>query len=135
MSSSEPPTLEELDDVSRYVSGNLAAFLGTLRDNAFPVGLAEGQDAAALMAAGFAKTPALLRSAFKHLFSARKADWEKFDGIFDAFFLGRHIRSRSTASGSLNGATNPTLKNIEERTARREGHRAPIDQISSPDQG
>ena len=33
------------------------------------------------MAAGYAAKPGLLRSAFKHLFSARKSDWEKFDGI------------------------------------------------------
>ena len=32
--------------------------------------------------------PTLLRSAFKHLFSARKSDWEQFDGLFDAFWLG-----------------------------------------------
>jgi len=40
--------------------------------------------AAALMAAGFAERPGLLRSALKHLFSARKTDWDKFDGLFDA---------------------------------------------------
>jgi len=135
MSSREPPTLEEVDDVSRLVSGNLAAFLGTLRENAFPVGLREGQDAAALMAAGFAKSPALLRSAFKHLFSARKTDWEKFDAIFDAFFLRRHVRSRSTVAGSANGASNPTLKSMKEAGARREGHRALLDRVSSPDEG
>ena len=37
----------------------------------------------------------LLRSAFKHLFSARKADWDRFDGLFDAFWLGKRVRSRS----------------------------------------
>ena len=48
------PGYQELDEVSRLVSAKLAAFLKTLRDNGFPVGLAEGQDAAALMAAGYA---------------------------------------------------------------------------------
>ena len=46
-----PPGYEELDEVSKFVSSKLAAFLRTLRDNAFAVGLREGQDAAALMAA------------------------------------------------------------------------------------
>ena len=35
------------------------------------------------------ESPDLLRSAFKHLFSARKSDWDAFDGIFDAFWLGK----------------------------------------------
>jgi len=82
------PGYDELDEVSRLVSAKLAAFLRTLRDNGFAVGLHEGRDAAALMAAGYAARPGLLRSAFKHLFSARKSDWEKFDGLFDAFWLG-----------------------------------------------
>ena len=83
------PGYEELDEVSRLVASRLAAFLKTLRDSGFAVGLAEGQDAAELMTAGYAAKPGLLRSAFKHLCSARKSDWEKFDGIFDAFWLGK----------------------------------------------
>ena len=83
-----PPTPEEMDEVSRLVTAKLAAFLKTLRDNAFAVGLREGQDAATLLAAGYGVRPGLLRSAFKHLFSARRSDWVKFDGIFDAFWLG-----------------------------------------------
>ena len=78
----------------------------------------EGQDAAALMAAGFAARPSLLRSAFKHLFSARKSDWEKFDGIFDAFWLGKRTRSRSVVSGSAKAANNPSLKNLPGRPSR-----------------
>jgi uncharacterized protein with von Willebrand factor type A (vWA) domain len=94
------PGFEEMDEVSRLLSGRLAAFLRTLRDNGFAVGLSEGQDAAALMASGYAAKSSLLRSAFKHLFSARKSDWDKFDGIFDAFWLGKRVRSRSMAIGS-----------------------------------
>ena len=93
------PGYDELDEVSRLVATKLAAFLKTLRDNAFIVGLHEGRDAAALMAAGYAEKPALLRSAFKHLFSARKSDWEKFDGLFDAFWLGKRVKSRSLTMG------------------------------------
>ena len=97
------PGYEELGEVSRLVASRLAAFLKTLRDSGFAVGLAEGQDAAELMTAGYAARPGLLRSAFKHLFSARKSDWEKFDGIFDAFWLGKRVRSRSMTIGLLEG--------------------------------
>jgi uncharacterized protein with von Willebrand factor type A (vWA) domain len=106
------PGYDELDEVSRLVSAKLAAFLKTLRDNGFAVGLAEGQDAAGLMSAGYAAKPGLLRSAFKHLFSARKSDWERFDGLFDAFWLGKRVRSRSLTTGSAKSANNPSLKKL-----------------------
>src|SRR6478736_3766100 len=104
----------EIDDVSKLVSTKLAAFLRTLRDNGFAVGLQEGQDAASLMAAGYAAKPGLLRSALKHLFSARKSDWEKFDGLFDAFWLGRRVRSRSVTMGSARAANSPSLKSLQD---------------------
>jgi uncharacterized protein with von Willebrand factor type A (vWA) domain len=62
--------------------------------------LKEGQDAASLMVTEMATKPDLLRQAFKHLFCARKADWERFDAVFDAFWLSKHVRSRSTLSGA-----------------------------------
>jgi uncharacterized protein len=127
------PSLEEMDEVSRLVSGKLAAFLRTLRDNGFAVGLAEGRDAAALMAGGYAAKPGLLRSALKHLFSARKSDWDKFDGIFDAFWLGRRVRSRSLAVGSSRAANNPSLKSLQDAGARGDGHQSATDQVPSAD--
>src|SRR5712672_597107 len=109
-----PPTPDEINEVSRLVATKLAAFLKTLRDNAFAVGLREGQDAATLMAAGYADRPGLLRSAFKHLFSARKSDWEKFDGLFDAFWLGKRVRSRSLTTGSAKAANRPSMKSLQD---------------------
>jgi len=124
---------DESDEVSRLVSQKLAAFLRTLRDNAFAVGLQEGQDAAALMTAGFAARPGLLRSAFKHLFSARKSDWEKFDGIFDAFWLGKRVRSRSMTFGSAKAANSPSLKNLQDARSQPGGGEPATDQIPSGD--
>jgi uncharacterized protein with von Willebrand factor type A (vWA) domain len=128
-----PPTSDDLDEVSRLVATKLAAFLRTLRNNAFAVGLREGQDAAALMAAGYADKPGLLRSAFKHLFSARKSDWEKFDGIFDAFWLGQRVRSRSRTMGSAKAANNPSLKSLQENRPDHGGAEAATDQVPSTD--
>jgi uncharacterized protein len=125
---------EEIDEVSRLVSGKLAAFLATLRDNGFAVGLQEGQDAASLMAAGYAAKAHLLRSAFKHLFSARKSDWERFDGIFDAFWLGKRLRSRSMTLGSAKAANNPSLKSLPNNAAeQRSGSESAMDQVPSSD--
>ena len=128
------PDYEEIDEVSRLVSGKLAAFLKTLRDNAFAVGLQEGQDAAALMAAGYAEKPGLLRVAFKHLFSARKSDWDRFDGLFDAFWLGRRVKSRSITTGSAKAANNPSLKSLQDTRSERAGSEAATDQIPSADE-
>ena len=128
------PSPDEMDEVSRLVSAKLAAFLRTLRDSGFPVGLAEGRDAAALMASGYAARPGLLRSAFKHLFSARKSDWDKFDGLFDAFWLGKRVRSRSLAAGSSKAANNPSLKSLQDAGARGDGNQSATDQIPSADE-
>jgi uncharacterized protein len=125
------PGYHEIDEVSRLVSAKLAGFLRTLRDNAFIVGLHEGRDAAALMAAGYAETPGLLRAAFKHLFSARKSDWEKFDGLFDAFWLGKRVRSRSLTMGSAKAANNPSLKSLQDNRSERAGSDGATDQIPS----
>ena len=127
-----PPDIEDINELSRLVSSKLAAFLRTLRDSGFAVGLAEGRDAAALMAAGYAARPGLLRTAFKHLFSARKSDWEKFDGIFDAFWLGKRVRSRSLITGAAKAANNPSLKNLPGYSAEPRAHaNTATDQIPS----
>jgi uncharacterized protein with von Willebrand factor type A (vWA) domain len=128
------PDFSELDEVSRLVSGKLAAFLKTLRGNGFAVGLAESQDAASLMATGYATKSGLLRSAFKHLFSSRKSDWERFDGIFDAFWLGKRVRSRSTTMGSAKAANNPSLKSLpNNRPEPQASSDTAMDQIPSSD--
>jgi uncharacterized protein with von Willebrand factor type A (vWA) domain len=127
------PSYEETDEVSRLVAAKLAAFLKTLRDNAFIIGLHEGRDAAALMAAGYAEKPGLLRSAFKQLFSARKSDWDRFDGLFDAFWLGKRVRSRSITKGAAKAANNPSLKSLQDSQSQAGGSEAATDQIPSDD--
>jgi len=127
------PGYDELDEVSRLVAGKLAAFLKTLREAGFAVGLQEGQDAASLMAAGYVEKPGLLRSALKHLFSARKSDWDRFDGIFDAFWLGRRVRSRSLTTGLSKAANSPSLKNLQDNRSEPSGGEAATDQIPSAD--
>lgn len=127
-----PLSPEDADAVSRLVIGRLAAFLKTLRDAGFAVGLAEGRDAAALVEAGHAARPATLRSALKHLVSGRRRDWEAFDGIFDAFFLGTRVRSRSVVSGSTTRPNSPSLKSLMD--APRGTDTAPVaDQVPSGD--
>src|SRR5712672_3602081 len=121
----------EIDEVSRLVSAKLAGFLRTLRDNGFAVGLQEGRDAAALMTAGYIENPGLLRTALKHLFSARKSDWDRFDGLFDAFWLGKRVRSRSLTIGAAKAANSPSLKRLEDNKLEPAAGEAATDQIPS----
>ena len=126
-----PSSYEESLEVSRLIATRLSAFLATLRDNAYAIGLKEGEDAAALIAAGYAERPGLLRSALKHLFSARRSDWDKFDGLFDAFWLGKRVRSRSVTTGSSKAANSPSLKSLSGTERQSMGGDSPPDQIPS----
>ena len=128
-----PSSYEESLEVSRLIATRLSAFLATLRDNAYAIGLKEGEDAAALIAAGYAERPGLLRSALKHLFSARRSDWDKFDGLFDAFWLGKRVRSRSVTTGSSKAANSPSLKSLSGTERQSMGGDSPPDQIPSDD--
>lgn len=128
-----PMTPEESDEVGRMMAVKLSAFVATLRESAFAVGLEEAQDAARLMAHGLAGTPAQLRSAFKHLFSARREEWERFDGLFDAFWLKKRVRQRSAVSGNAGPQANPALKSLSDAMAASAGQTA-TDQVPSADE-
>lgn len=82
----------------------LAGFLRTLRDNGFKVGLAEAGDALSLVAASELARPVLLKAALKALLAGRRSEWEMFDALFDAYWLGRGVKSRVALSGALPGA-------------------------------
>jgi uncharacterized protein with von Willebrand factor type A (vWA) domain len=127
----DSPGYDEFDEVSRLVAIKLAGFLRTLREAGFAVGPREGQDAASLMAAGYAEKPGMLRSAFKHLFSARKTDWDRFDGLFDAFWLGKRARSRSLTMGSTKAANSPSLKSLQDTRSQPAASEAAADQVPS----
>ncbi len=133
--STQVRTSEMFDDASALMAAKLTAFLRTLRDNGFAVGLQEGQDAAALIAAGYADRPALLRSALKHLFTSRKEDWDRFDGLFDAFWLNQRVKSRSVTTGASWGANSPSLKSIQDRPSEPMPGDHALDQTASDDDG
>ncbi len=94
------------------IGRRLAGFLRTLRDNAYKVGLAEGRDAAAILRSEIARRPGRLRSAFKHLFCARREDWANFDAIFDAYWLNRRVKRVAKVAGTAPGLGRPSLKSV-----------------------
>jgi uncharacterized protein with von Willebrand factor type A (vWA) domain len=88
------------DTIGPAARQRLAGFVRTLRDNGFTTGLAETRDALALLASTAAARPASLRPALRALFCATHSDWERFDEIFDAFWLGRGRRQAQVVMGS-----------------------------------
>ena len=78
----------------------LAGFARALRDNGYRVGLAETRDALQVLTSAAAVRPTSLKPAFRTLFCATHSDWERFDEIFDAFWLGRDMRQRQVLTGT-----------------------------------
>jgi uncharacterized protein with von Willebrand factor type A (vWA) domain len=97
------------DDIGPAVRTQLAGFVRTLRDNGFKLGHAEAGDALAVLAAPGMERPSILKPALRALLCGRRSDWEAFDALFDAFWLGRGVKSRVTMSGTP-GAARPSLK-------------------------
>jgi uncharacterized protein len=88
------------ESIGNPMRQKLAAFARTLRDNGFKVGLAETRDALAILALPVATKPASLKSALRSLFCATHSDWERFDDIFDAFWLNRGMRRVRISTGT-----------------------------------
>ncbi len=89
---------QEAEDIGQRTRVRLAGFVRALRDNSLRVGLAETHDAALLLASPIARRPATLRPALRALFCGTRADWSRFDAIFDAYWLRRGVRSAVRAS-------------------------------------
>lgn len=78
----------------------LAGFIRTLRDNGFSIGYAEAGDALRVLAAPGATRAAAVRPALRALLCGRRSDAQAFDALFDAFWLGRGVRTRAAATGA-----------------------------------
>jgi len=92
----------------------LSAFARTLRDNGFKVGLAETADALSILAMSAAEKPSTLKPALRTLFCATRSDWERFDEIFDAFWLARGVRQARVLAGVAPESASPVraLKDV-----------------------
>ena len=109
--------------VGRAMCERLAGFAGTLRDNGFKVGLAETRDALAILAHSLASRPTSLRSAFRSLFCATHSDWERFDEVFDAFWLGAHMRRMRALSGIATESQAPARRRLDTMPLQASGSR------------
>jgi uncharacterized protein with von Willebrand factor type A (vWA) domain len=79
----------------------LAGFAALLRDHGFAVGTRESADALAVIAAAGIEARTVLRAGLRALFASREAEWRRFDDLFDAYWLGRHLRTGARITPSL----------------------------------
>jgi uncharacterized protein len=70
----------------------MVGFLRNLRDNNIAVGLGEARDALTIASAIDVSRPAQLRAALKPLLAARREEAERFDTLFDAYWLRRGVK-------------------------------------------
>ena len=116
----EDPTLESHlrmgehnDSFSVPARRRLAGFGRTLRNNGFRIGLTETRDALAILTSPTAIQPVLLKPALRALFCATHSDWDRFDEIFDAFWLGHNMRQRQVVSGTASAPHAPARRLAE----------------------
>jgi uncharacterized protein len=101
------------ESIGEPMRQKLAGFARTLRDNGFKVGLAETRDALAILAGPPGVRVTSLKPALRALFCATHSDWERFDEIFDAFWLGRGMRQATTLSGTPTAVPSPARRLAE----------------------
>jgi uncharacterized protein len=109
------PEPEELGELMRQ---KLAGFARTLRTTGFKVGLAETRDGLAVLTLPVARRPTSLKSALRALFCATHSDWERFDEIFDAYWLGRGRRQVQALVGAASNSHLP-LRRLSEAAAQQ----------------
>lgn len=81
------------------VSKRLVGFVRLLRDNGFPVGLREGADAARLAGKADLSRSHELRWGLRALLCSCRADWKRFDELFDAYWLRRGMKQVARIGG------------------------------------
>jgi uncharacterized protein with von Willebrand factor type A (vWA) domain len=104
---------ERVEPLGPATRRRLAGFARTLRDNGFRVGLAETRDALTLLATSLAGRPSSLKPALRALFCATHSDWERFDEVFDAFWLGRGRRQARILAGAADAKVAPLRRLAE----------------------
>ncbi len=86
-------------DPGSRLAARATGFVRLLRDNGFPVGLGETGDTLKLLRAIDLRRPHELRFALRTLLCCSKADWDRFDQLFDVWWLRRGMRRAVKASG------------------------------------
>ncbi|QDG75968.1 VWA domain-containing protein [Labrenzia sp. PHM005] len=113
-------SLKTRNDLGAALRVRLAGFVRSLRDSGYKVGLGETEDAVKLLRSEALKRPQILKEAFRALFCARLSDWKKFDELFDAYWLGRGVKSGIKVSGSSSKKSMKTIRELVDAQGARQ---------------
>lgn len=80
----------------------ITGFVATLRENGFPIGIGEAEDAVRVAAATGILAREPLRWGWRGLLCARPDEWHRFDPLFDSYWLppNRRVLVESHSSGA-----------------------------------
>ncbi|MEZ5831337.1 MAG: VWA domain-containing protein [Dongiaceae bacterium] len=82
----------------------VVGFMRNLRDNSIAVGLGEARDALNVAGALDLSRPGQLRAAWKPLLASRREEAQRFDTLFDAYWLRRGVKSAGRPASAMPGA-------------------------------
>src|SRR5215475_7678865 len=88
------------DNAALLLAAQMSRFVRLLHDNAFPVGVPEIADALTALGVIDATDVGQVRHTLRTLFASTRRDWQRFDEIFDAFWLGLARKRRSVVKQS-----------------------------------
>jgi uncharacterized protein len=111
-------------EIGAQMRVRLARFARTLRDNGFRIGLAETRDALMILTLPLATRSSSLKSALRSLFCATRSDWERFDQIFDACWLGRGQRQARMVPSTMTKGRAPSRHLPQLSAPQTTGHAA-----------
>lgn len=82
----------------------MVGFLRNLRDNGIAVGLGEARDALRVAGALDLSRPAQMRAALRPLLAQRREEAQRFDTLFDAYWLRRGVKRAERPATAIPGA-------------------------------
>jgi len=109
-----PPDAEAAEEIGRRIALRLAGFLRLLRQHGFVIGQREGADAVRLVASPLGERPGLLQGALKALLCTGLGEWQRFDELFQAHWLGRGVKTALRVAGAA--AKPRTLRELAARS-------------------
>ncbi|MEM9632789.1 MAG: VWA domain-containing protein [Pseudomonadota bacterium] len=112
--------IDTRDDIGTALRLRLTGFVHSLRDSGFKVGLAETNDALALLCSPLSKRSHSLKSAFRALFCGRLSDWKKFDELFDAYWSGKGVKTGIKVSGTSSKKSMKTIRELMDAQGTRQ---------------
>jgi len=88
---------QEADAAGFAAARRLTGFVRNLRDNGFAIGLAEARDALRAASELDLSSPGPLRIALRPLLATRRDEAQRFDALFNAYWLRRGVKSAAAS--------------------------------------